>query len=436
MRKIKIENRYVRQGLTIFLAGVGLILAMFAINNMPVIRGGVDKINGILMPFYVGIVMAYLLCPVYNGTVKFLYHGMASRMKKTVAYKISRFMGSVAALITLIGAMGGFCLLVIPDLIDSILGLIQQMPDTVQNVSTWVTVHLEENPQLMSFLSEYLETAESAFNTWKDEWLQPVINTLINGAYVGIIGTFNAVMDIFVALIICVYVLNSKEMFQAHAKKIVLALFKQNHADSIFEFGYLTNKTFGNFINGKIIDSIIIGILCFILMYFLKLPLATLISVIVGITNVIPFFGPFIGAIPSIILLLIVDPIAAAKFAVLILALQQLDGNVIGPKILGGSTGLASFWVMFAIIVGGGLFGFIGMVLGVPFFALFYLYVTRFVNGRLEKKGLINDTVYYETLQKYDINKEDIFGKERTYAGSGEPVGETESDGAAECTDV
>jgi len=159
-------------------------------------------------------------------------------------------------------------------------------------------------------------------------------------------------------------------------------------------------------------------------MNLLELPLPMLISVIVGITNVIPFFGPFIGAIPSIVLLLIIDPIAAVKFAVWVLILQQLDGNIIGPKILGDSTGLASFWVMFAIIVAGGLFGFVGMVVGVPCFAVLYTYVTRFVNGRLSKKGLTTDTAVYEEFTKYDIDKEDIFGKERCNPDSCESVEE------------
>jgi len=435
MNKIKIRNKYVRLGLTIFAAGLALILSWFAIHNTGSLRSGIRTMNDILMPFYVGIVMAYLLCPVYNQIVRIVYHGIEGRFqRKTIAYRISRLLGSVAAVITLIAAIGGFCLMVIPDLWESIMGLIQQMPDTIRSISNWIVLHMEENPVLADLFQEYLQTANDAFDTWMDERLEPLVNTVISGAYVGIIGTFNAVLDVFVALIICVYVLNSKEMFQAQAKKVVLALFKPNRADAIFELGYLTNKTFGGFINGKIIDSIIIGILCFILMYILKLPLATLISVIVGITNIIPFFGPFIGAVPSIVLLLIVDPVAALKFAVLILALQQLDGNVIGPKILGESTGLASFWVMFAIIVGGGLFGFIGMVLGVPFFALFYTYVTRFVNGRLAGKGMNNDTAYYEELKKYDINKEDIFGKERCGAGSCEPVDEEEHKGAAGCT--
>lgn len=422
----KIEDRTVRQGVMLFLVGLALIGVWFAIHNTGSLKAGIGTINDILMPFYIGFVLAYLICPIYNGTVRFLYPGLQTVMKTKHAYRLCRMLASVVSLVTLIGAVGGFCLLVIPDLITSITSLIQNMPDTVNRISSWFVLHVEENPQLVALFQDNLQMITESATNWFQSILKPAIDTVISGAAVGIIGTVGIVFDIFVALIICVYVLNSKEMFQAQAKKMILALFKRERAESIFELGRITNDTFGGFINGKIIDSIIIGILCFIVMSLLKMPMPTLISVIVGITNVIPFFGPFIGAIPSILLILIIDPVEAVKFAVWVLVLQQLDGNIIGPKILGDSTGLASFWVMFAIIVAGGLFGFVGMVVGVPVFAVFYTYVTRFVNGRLKKKGLTTDTAVYEEFTKYEIDKEDIFGKERINADSGaaEPAGE------------
>jgi len=421
----RIKDKLIREGIMLFCVGLALIVTWFAIHNTDSLKHGLETINDILMPFYIGFVLAYLICPVYNGTVRALYpwlHAVTDRSR--LAYRLSRFAASVVALVTLIGAIGGFCLLIIPDLIESITGLIQNMPDTVNRISNWVVAHLEENPQLAALMQDNLQMVMESAENWFQSKLQPAVDTIISGAAVGIIGMVNVVFDVFVAMIICVYVLNSKEMFQAQAKKLILAVFKKERAESIFELGRITNHTFGGFINGKIIDSIIIGILCFVVMNLLELPLPMLISVIVGITNVIPFFGPFIGAIPSIVLLLIIDPIAAVKFAVWVLILQQLDGNIIGPKILGDSTGLASFWVMFAIIVAGGLFGFVGMVVGVPCFAVLYTYVTRFVNGRLSKKGLTTDTAVYEEFTKYDIDKEDIFGKERCNPDSCESVEE------------
>ena len=244
-------------------------------------------------------------------------------------------------------------------------------------------------------------------------WAQ---NNVLPGAeaiLTGVMGTLGTMVDIFVALVICVYILNSKEIFVAQSRKLILAVFKTERAEKIFELGKISNQTFGGFINGKIIDSAIIGILCFIAMTVLNIPMTMLISVVIGVTNIIPFFGPFIGAIPSIIILLIVEPIAAIKFGIMVLILQQLDGNIIGPKILGKTTKLASFWVMFAIIVGGGLFGFPGMILGVPVFAILYTYISRGVNNRLKEKQLVTSTLMYEDFSKYNVDKEDVFSENR-----------------------
>ena len=161
------------------------------------------------------------------------------------------------------------------------------------------------------------------------------------------------------------------------------------------------NKTFGGFITGKLIDSAIIGCICFVVLTIFKFPYIMLVSVIIGFTNIIPFFGPFIGAIPSTIIILTASPIYAVYFVIFIIILQQIDGNIIGPKILGGSTGIPSFWVMFAILFGGGLFGFVGMVLGIPVFAVLYAYVSRAVDSKLQKKNMPVNTNLYKDLSNY-----------------------------------
>ena len=303
-------------------------------------------------------------------------------------------------------------MLVIPELMESIVGLIKDIPNMVDTTYGWIDTLLAENPKLAVYVHDLIDDNLDNAIKWAQDYAVVGAETVISGISVGIIGTFMLVIDMFVALVICVYVLNSKEIFQAQIKKAIIALFPEKKAKDIFEFGTLLNNTFGGFINGKIIDSIIIGILCFAGMTILGLPLSVLISVIVGITNVIPFFGPFIGAVPSIILLLFVDPVASLKFAVWVLVLQQLDGNIIGPKILGKATKLASFWVMFAILVGGGMFGFIGMVLGVPTMAIIYIYLARLINNKLKKKNMTTNTLVYENFDKYKIDKEEVFGKE------------------------
>lgn len=397
-----------------FIVGCALILAYYVVNNFQVVSAGMARMNDILMPFYIGIVMAYLLCPIYNGTTRIIYQLNKGRFKKPVNdLKLARVIGTVVSIAVLILVIAGFIMMILPDLWESIMGLVLGLPETMNRFIVWVRTNLEANPEVMAFLEGKLDGIADTTLVWAQEKLVPGAEAVLNNLSVGVIGTVGVVFDLFVAVIICVYVLNSKEMFIAQSRKLVLAVFKQERAEKIFELGTLTNETFGGFINGKIIDSIIMGILCFAAMSVLGLPLPMLVSVVVGVTNIIPFFGPFIGAVPSGIILLIIEPISALKFALMILVLQQIDGNIIGPKILGKTTKLASFWVMFAIIVSGGLFGFVGMVLGVPVFAIIYTYISRAINGRLKEKELATDTLLYEDFSKYNVKKEDLFGKER-----------------------
>ena len=413
-KKLSMKNQYVRQGLMFFAVGVALILAYYVVNNFSVVAGGLARINDILMPFYIGLVMAYLLCPIYNGTTRIIYRLNKGRFKKPINdLRLARVIATFISITVLIVAVGGVIMMILPDLWESIFGLVMGLPDTMKSFIQWLRGILESNPEAMTFLEGKLDGLADAVLVWAQEKMVPGAEAVINNVSIGVIGTVGVIFDLFVALIICVYVLNSKEKFIAQAKKLVLAVFKPEMADEIFELGALSNETFGGFINGKIIDSIIMGILCFAAMSVLGLPLPMLVSVVVGVTNIIPFFGPFIGAVPSGIILLIIEPVAALKFALMILVLQQIDGNIIGPKILGKTTKLASFWVMFAIIVSGGLFGFVGMILGVPVFAILYTYVSRAINRKLETREMETDTLLYEDFSKYNASKEDLFGKER-----------------------
>ena len=280
------------------------------------------------------------------------------------------------------------------------MGLAMGAPEIAARAQDWISANVDQNPELAALLQGKLENMSDTVILWAQDKVLPGAEAILTG----LVGTLGTVLDIFVALIICVYILNSKELFAAQARKLILATFKQERAEKFFELGRLSNQTFGGFINGKIIDSAIICILCFVVLTIFEIPMTMLISVVVGVTNIIPFFGPFIGAIPSIIILLIVEPIAALKFGIIILIIQQLDGNIIG---------LASFWVMFAIIVGGGLFGFPGMILGVPVFAILYTYLSRGVNAKLESKMLDTCTIAYEDFSKYNVDKEEIFCEDR-----------------------
>lgn len=402
-------NKYIKTGITIFVAGAALILFYGFVNNFNVVSQAFSVIIGILSPFVYGMVLAYLLCPIYNGTVRVTYRlwNVAIKKKKN-ALCFSRVIGTISALLFLFIILGGFLWMVIPELISSIIGIIQVLPSRINNVLDWANSSINKHPEMVNAFGGILTNATDNLVEWAQKEFIPGTADFMNGVSQGIVGTLTAVMNVFIGIIVSVYVLNSKEKFKAQTKKFILATTKKETAEEIFSFGAFTNKTFGGFINGKIIDSIIIGVLCFIAMNVLKLPLPMLISVIIGLTNVIPFFGPFIGAIPATLIIFLISPKQAIYFLLMVLVLQQLDGNVIGPKILGGTTGIASFWVMFSIIVGGGLFGFIGMILSVPFFAVFYYYMSKYIKKRLAKKELVVETIEYEDFSKYNIDKEEL----------------------------
>ena len=234
----------------------------------------------------------------------------------------------------------------------------------------------------------------------------PTVNSFILSASKGVLGMLKSLYNLIIGLIISLYILSGKEKFASQAKKICYALFDRPAANQVIRACRFTNKTFIGFLGGKIIDSAIIGVLCFFGTSILKIPYAVLISVIVGVTNIIPFFGPYIGAIPSALLVLMINPGKCIPFILFVLALQQLDGNVIGPKILGESTGLSGFWVIFSITFFGGLWGVAGMVVGVPLFAVLYAGISYMINRFLAQKALSTNTLDYEKLDYIDEEKE------------------------------
>ena len=407
----RFRNKYFRLWLTLILVGVALITFHYIISNMGDISGAINTVGDILFPFLLGGVLAYLLCPVYNFTVKFTYHHSLSMFKtKRRTLNFARIIGSVASILILCLVVGGVLWMIIPELIRSVSNIIESAPTNLNKIRTWIEMELSKGslPFAEHSIRDALNQLQYKVVMWSKEGIVDSLDIYIQKITEGVLFTFRTILKVLVSIIVAVYLLNGKEIFLAQSKKVIIAKFSEENKDKIFDFFTFTNKTFGGFINGKIIDSIIIGILTYITMNIIGLSYPLLISAIIGITNIIPFFGPFIGAIPSAIIILTVDPLQAVYFAIMILVIQQLDGNVIGPKILGGTVGLPSFWIMFAIIIGGGLFGFIGMVLGVPVFAIIYYYFRRHIEFKLNEKNMPSDTKAYQNFDKYDIKKEEI----------------------------
>ena len=377
-----------RKGLTFFLVIVAGVIFYFALLRLDDISAGISKLLDVLKPILYGLAIAYLLNPVVKQIDRLLIPQLQKKMTLEKAKKVSRGIGVIASLIMLLALILALCNMMIPELYKSIRDMVYTLPGQISDVVEKITSIQTDKSPAGIMVSNLLEQGSAALQTWIKQDLLTKVNEVMSNLTVGVINFVSEILNFLIGLIVSIYILFSKETFSAQSKKIVYAIFRTDHANMILHLTKKSNEIFGGFIIGKIIDSLIIGVLCFFGLTILKMPYILLISVIVGVTNVIPFFGPYIGAIPSAILIFLNDPIKGVYFLIFILVLQQLDGNVIGPKILGNSTGLSAFWVVFSILIGGGLFGFVGMIMGVPTFAVIYYIISMLINHMLEKKKL------------------------------------------------
>lgn len=394
------KNSYIMWGLTAFTVIVLSICFFFSIFKMKGLFLAIRTFIGILKPFIYGATVAYLLLPVFNTLYKFMHPLFSNHMKKQKkAAKIAKLISSLFSVLLLLLIVSALLSMVLPQLASSVLGLADSMPAYLKEISTWLEDLLHNSPVVRENLMQVYEKFANWVTNWIRDDMLPQIIELMGG---GLLGTVTMLKNVVVGIIIAIYVLNSKDLFSAQAKKFTYSLFDTTRANLFIKNVRFMHRVFGGFITGKLIDSMIIGIICFVVMSLLNMQYTVLISVIIGITNIIPFFGPFIGAVPSALLLLMVSPIKCIYFIIFILILQQFDGNILGPKILGDSTGLSSFWVMFAILIAGGLFGFVGMILGVPLFAVIYSLISSLVNRSLGEKSLPVDTIAYFDLDHID----------------------------------
>ncbi len=397
--KHKIDEKYIKMGIVAFAVIAASIILFFAIYRIDGLMSFFASVGSVIAPFVYGLVVAYLLCPLYNVTVRgCMKVQFFKRGKKDRSRLISKILASIVSLLALFGVIVGLLWMVIPGMIDSLLGIVKMLPAQVNAWSEWAENTIENMQETTGPMAVVIDTVINNAKTWVDNTIIPGSENMISGLSTTAFGILSGIWNFIIGVIICTFFLNSKEIFAAQARKLIFAVTSEERAHRFLYGTHYVNKTFGKFINGKLIDSLVIGVLCFIFMSIVNWPYAMLISVIVGVTNIIPFFGPFIGAIPSALLILMVDPLTCLYFLIFILILQQLDGNVIGPKILGGSTGLPSFWIMFAILVGGGMFGFAGMILGIPVFACVYAYTAYSVNKKLDKKGMTTDLGVYKNM--------------------------------------
>ena len=358
------------------------ILVFFVVYRFQGIGDAVDALGKVMAPFIYGGVVAYLLRPVCN-----LYQ---TKLEQLLPRKGKRLANSLAvglSLLTGILIVYALIIMIAPQLFNSIRSLWNTLPDKVNQFLSWARATFGENEELLHMFNTAYNTLYSELDSWADNTLMPYLTNIVSGVGSSVYKILMFLYNLLIGLIVACYLLASRKKFARQSVLIVRSILKPRWADLFLNEVAFVDRMFGGFIDGKLLDSAIIGVLCYLGCIIFKFPNALLVSAIVGITNIIPFFGPFIGAVPSTLLIMIENPIKGLWFILFVLALQQLDGNIIGPKILGDRTGLSSFWVLFAIVLFGGLWGLVGMVVCVPVFAVVYDTVKKLVRRGLLRKG-------------------------------------------------
>lgn len=405
--KLKFNKRYLRVGITAFAVIAASICFYYLIFHGDRFSAQVNALFRVISPVMYGIIFAYLMTPIVNGIERHILIPVFRKIGKTISAKGKKYMRTLSILLTLLIVgflINGFFSILIPNIIKSIKSISYQFPYYVQNLTNWSAKFLEDNPDIEKIVIQFLDTYSEEFMSYLNDSFVPQMETLVRHVSLSLLSVIKVLWNFIIGVIISIYVLYSKETFAGQAKKFVYAIFNIKTANQFIKDVRFASDTFIGFISGKIIDSIIIGFICFAGTSIMQTPYALLVSVIVGVTNVIPFFGPYLGAIPSAILILMVNPLKCAYFIIFILILQQVDGNLIGPKILGQSTGLSGFWVIFSITIFGGIMGIPGMIIGVPFFAVLYALARRIINRMLKRRGLPLETEKYKNVDYIDEN--------------------------------
>ncbi len=375
MKKWLCDEMVQKKILTYSLSGIIILCFFFFVSEFDAVATAIKNLLSILSPFIWGVTFAFFLIPLANRIDKFFPLRKRPNLRNTLI--------AIICIIFLILVIALFFAILIPQLVISISQLSEVFKGYIDNATAWINDFSELialSDETINDIYTFASELVSRLIVWAQGYLPSLVQTIIS--------SFTGIGNFVIGIIVALYIIIDREHLKRQLSRLSQAVFSTRHHRRFAMLVHLAIEKFSHFFIGKVIDSIIIGILTFITMTVLKLDYAILISFIVGVTNIIPFFGPFIGAIPSIFILLIVDPLQALIFAVAILVIQQLDGNLIGPTILGDSMGLSSLWIMFAIIVGGAYFGVLGMIVGVPVFAIIYFLIKEFVDNRLNDKGL------------------------------------------------
>ena len=404
-RHFRWDKKYLYSGVTLFLAIAASILFYMILQNIPWIRGALSNIGKILAPFIWGFVITYLIAPLMKLLERKLFGPLSariySRSKKNDGSKLARALSVTFSVLILVAILVGIVYMMVPSLIESIRTIIKNWDLYYETVTGYIAEFQVSHPDIYEVVGQTLNKVTGDINSWGESLLPKAVEYLtsfLEGTWGVLLGVYNLIIGIIVSI----YVLFDLEKFTSAFRRWLYSLFSVENAERIREAISYTDRTFMGFITGKLLDSAIIGLICYIVCAILRMPYALLVSAIVGITNLIPFFGPFIGAVPCAFFILMTDPVKCLIFIVFVIILQQIDGNIIGPKILGSSIGITGFWVLFAIVMGTGLFGFVGMLLGVPVFVVIYTFLNYRIESRLKKNDLPVEAAEYRDLDHID----------------------------------
>lgn len=404
MKNFKWDKKYLYWGITGFLVVVTSIIFFWLLSSLPAISGLVSLMISALEPVIYGILIAYLLNRVLIIFENKVFIRLTRRMFKkspVKAKKAARIFSIILIMVLLIWVLAGLMIIVLPEIFASVEKLVLSSQDYLTAAINWIQEVLD-GYALEDVAVEWVNSISGSLINWLQTKLLPGLGDVIANITGGMISVIATVVDIFIGLIISVYVMYNKEIFCAQVKKVVYSVFGVRTANVIIAETKAVDDAFGNYIVGTLIDAVIVGLLNYIFMMLMGMPYVVLITLLVSLTNIIPMFGPLIGAVPSTLLLLLENPTQALIFVIFTVILQQVDGQILKPRIHAARTGLSGFWIMFAILFFGGLFGLVGMLIGVPLTTVLYSIIKRVNNRRLRRRGLPEDTAFYRDIDHID----------------------------------
>ena len=430
-RGFKWDKKYLYWGMTAFFVVVVAILFYMALNYMAALGTVLKKLVHVFSPFIWGFVISWLLYP----PMKKLEHNALLPLRAKLFKGNSKGKGLVRAIsifvveMVMLLVITAFVYLIVPQLYQSIESIVKSSDAYISTITSWIQRMLHDYPEIEQYAMTTLNNVGGSLVEWVRSTLLPELGTLVSNLTSGVYYVLVGIYNLIIGIIASIYILSNAEGFMANTKRLLYSMFTVDNCKKILDAVRFVSNTFVGFLTGKVLDSAIIGLICYVVCALLNMPYALLVSVIVGVTNIIPFFGPFIGAVPCAIIILLVDPVKCLIFIIFIIILQQLDGNIIGPKILGNSIGIGGFWVLFSIILGGGLFVFWGMLLGVPVFMVIYTAVNAAAVKRLRRDDLPWESADYMDMDHIDpVSYEIVRKKSPELEDADEDVHETIND--------